>query len=784
MARPRNTWIGALVALAALLALVLGSGTSSVDRPAERDDGPAADTPPYAPAPALASAGTGAPPAADAPAAGAVPAPPPDVTSAPPPTGTADVRVIVQLGAPAAAGADDHVVVTVGDVRREAPVREGKATVVAVPWGPAEVTLRSHVLIASPVAAVVGAAGTDVTLLATGGSGIVGRVVDAASGAPVASARVTTYLGGAFGSTRQDEDGPPLVPATSTDADGRFATAAVRWDSTVTVDVVAPGYLRWRGTTRQQRTGAAESLDVRLGPGVSLAGTVVDDEGAPVAGAAVYVMPSAWADVRRDPRRTAPAIDAGSHARRADEALSEADGRFVVHGLRADVEFCATARTRSGRRSPDVCGLVITAGGPVPRARLVLSAGGALEVRLLDPAGRAVVGGSVFVGRELVARTTLDGVARFPELATGRVDVRVLSDAGIAEPQDVHVHARTTTSETIRLQTGHDLRGTVVDDAGEPVARATVSCEGPLGWPLGYATTVADPLGRFELRGLRAGKVRIDAHAPGMSLERTVDVEVPGKPARIALTRKPGVVIRLILPTGAPEPATVKLIDQATDRSSGSQTQRPFGLGPAPWYPRHGRRALTWIVPGYAPVDRDVDVAETGVLDLGDAILDVGVTLPGVVVDPDGRPVSGAEIRGRFWEREPMQTAQDGTFRIEHERRAPIAIGVDARGFLSTWLEHDPQVDGPTVRVVLARGGVVRGRVRPAAEGASATAAILDASGRAVTTTEVSPGGDFDLRARPGTYVLEVRGPTGPWLRRDIELVEGAVVAVDVTPPR
>lgn len=137
-----------------------------------------------------------------------------------------------------------------------------------------------------------------------------------------------------------------------------------------------------------------------------------------------------------------------------------------------------------------------------------------------------------------------------------------------------------------------------------------------------------------------------------------------------------------------------------------------------------GTFELTARGAGYAPITvPGLEVpAGGGSTDLGTVMLVPGVALEGIVSDPKGRPVEGAEVfvseaTGDILPMRPTESApgavtgQDGFFRIE-DRRAGETVNVDVRrsGFASGGA---PGVVAPTrepVRIVLKPSSAVEGR--------------------------------------------------------------------------
>ena len=150
------------------------------------------------------------------------------------------------------------------------------------------------------------------------------------------------------------------------DHDGREGPLPSRRDRPDAGGIVAraPGFDEAR---REARVG--ETVELFLFPGATLAGTVRDDEGRPVKGAAV------WAEGDR-PRRAPPT------------ERTDARGEFLMPGVRPG-EYTVVAR--EGGRAPGIAAVVVE---PEAEARvaILLSEGGFVTGRVVDPDGRPLAG--------------------------------------------------------------------------------------------------------------------------------------------------------------------------------------------------------------------------------------------------------------------------------------------------------------------------------------------------------------------------------------------------------
>lgn len=120
-----------------------------------------------------------------------------------------------------------------------------------------------------------------------------GRVVDGATGAPVAGATVTVHgpnfrpdeMDALFGGSFGDPDNVPPQRAVS-GADGRFEIANA-WPGDLQLLIEHPRYLRESVRTTVAEGGEQDLGDLRVFPGGSIVGVVRDQDGEPVSGGTV-----------------------------------------------------------------------------------------------------------------------------------------------------------------------------------------------------------------------------------------------------------------------------------------------------------------------------------------------------------------------------------------------------------------------------------------------------------------------------------------------------------------
>jgi hypothetical protein len=288
---------------------------------------------------------------------------------------------------------------------------------------------------------------------------------------------------------------------------------------------------------------------------------------------------------------------------------------------------------------------------------------------------------------------------------------------------------------TVRLERAVSIRGFVRDERGSPVPGASV---------YGFATDSsrlldevlqpiqAGPDGAFELSGL--AQIPYDLRASAEGFEDWASAEGAPVPAptesleiRMARAQPCTVRFRLRAPPGRNPPAVLH-----KSLSTYNWLDGDFVLRPSP-----GPGSTRLFPPGFAEIRLSWDLAPGETKDLGEITLDDGVARAGRVVDPQGRPIAGAEVwLVQQWSQgDPRAlTAADGTFRLEHCNPEGDALVITADGFLELRREW-PREEIETPRdLVLARGAVVRTRVVDAS-GQPVPGAYLD-----VLPTDMPPG--------------------------------------------
>ncbi len=297
-----------------------------------------------------------------------------------------------------------------------------------------------------------------------------GRVLDSKTHAPLASALV---------SWQPTDDGVPAGPfahRSRSDAFGRFSLEVPAGAVDGDVDAVDP---------RHQRASApwtGGELELALEAAASVAGVVVDGQGAPVSGATVRAAPAEEQALTDDAGRFELKVGAG--------------GTTVAAVARSGLQALQRVRLEPGERRGDL--------------RLVVGRGAPLEGRVVDADGQGVAGAEVVVSAEPeqleLARvlTAANGAFTAHDLPEGRYTVaattpqrahgQVVGVEDRSNPVEVKVLARARLEGVVRLSSGVGAAGALV----------TVSWPPQLHQP--EVTARADDDGHFVVDDLLAGE--------------------------------------------------------------------------------------------------------------------------------------------------------------------------------------------------------------------------------------------------------------------------------------
>lgn len=468
-----------------------------------------------------------------------------------------------------------------------------------------------------------------------------GRVVDDATGDPVGGATVgITWF---------------VASPVTTRADGSFDLAGWSANSQVVVDAAGYG----RSTVTPASDG---ECTIRLARGGSVRGRLLRPDGTPAADVAVgaFTEPAesmtslVWSRTKPDgtfeiaplPREPGTLLVPGSASGRA---TFDFDPPADIGGVRdlGDVAL-PPSRAIAGRclraDGTPAAAWVKCIGSNADRSRFVATPSDSR----FDPRG------------QMDARRCDDlGRFRFPDLAPGTYRLEAVSDPyGAGAATEVTIADRDVEDVAIRFEAGRAFEVDVVSERGAPIAGVKVNVSTTGAWSAGGSTDTAG-VARFTLRGTPVSVTTFAGFAGQEFVEADPVAVAPDAERVEVVLREAGVATGTVVgPDGKP------LVQAVLDATEGGRPSRQL-QGAQVWTGFDGR--FRAVVPSGATID----LAMTGMVDpfrrtgketllegelhgvkAGDRGLVLHArpvatdkTLAVRVVDPDGRPVAGAEVR-------------------------------------------------------------------------------------------------------------------------------------------
>ncbi len=457
----------------------------------------------------------------------------------------------------------------------------------------------------------------------------------------------------------------------------------------------------------------------------SIAGRVVSTAGTPIRFARVTAV--------------LPPPDGGHSVR------TTKDGAFEIQGLAAgeyDLRVSAEGFVARSIRTPGLVVEQATAIGDVTLKTKTASTEG-LSVKVVEEAtGRPVAGAKVVastlyygltvtLGAERSGTTDVvtrqgvtddNGVCEMNGLAADKYDVVVEAKGYVLEPiENVVIAAGRVEHRTASLKPGMSIQGTVVDAEGLPASGAFVT---GLGVPSfrSYASVTTSASGSFTLDGLSPGGYMLVAGSDTKGAGSAQGVKAGDRAARIQLKGVGTVVGKVVAKGGGP--VTEFLI-------------RPYTGGPFQYvYSRptrvkdEGGRFTVQVPPGSYMIDVKAEGSSTtttaSVSVSPNQTTEVTIEMPpeglvkGVITDPDGNHLAGAEIFVKSGGFPPSPIREkytrsdgDGQFVLKGMALEPVKLHVRHAAFATTIVETTPvePTKAKELTVKLGVGARVEGRV-------------------------------------------------------------------------
>ena len=691
--------------------------------------------------------------------------------------------------------AEAVVMISAGDVFEPPMVArtdgEGRFRITARRRGPHTVRVESAGLAARTVDKAL--PGTPLRIALAKGGAIEGVVRDAASGEPVAGARVEAR-----------EDSRPWAPTwdpslgavrTTTDAKGAFRLEGLAVGRHTVAASARPA-----GRATRPGVAAGQRVELLLVAGPAIVGRVTLPDGKPAARAAVR----AEIEMGFVPVRAASADASGRY-----ELAGLTPGKYRVIAVHDDAAIAVLTDVRldQGEVEADV--------QLPPPARVT--------GRLVGPDDRPVEG-SIVLGEVdgIASPRTIGALVRGAAGADGRFVLErvppgshalTVSARGLAQRRvalEVPARAPAVDLGDVVLEAGPRLAGRVTDKAGAPIADAVVrafSDARPM-TPGRMLEGTTDADGAFALGGATAGRYSLSVSAPGHA-RYSEEVDAPRDDLRAVL----GAVGTV---AGSVEDAAGRAVTafdviampsegmrQPPRRKAFTDDSGRFTLDELPSAGTYsiqvtGRESGRKVVPG-------VKVGEGTSVDLGRIVLDAAGAVRGIVLDPSSAPVAGASVEAVGGDRMMMmagpreELATDAAGRFEIRGLAPGRVVVVARhpAFAegrSGPVEVDPARPGET-SITLFRGGRIAGTVRRRNSGPAPEPSVMAASmtgfpsmspGSRLTAFP-GPDGTFSIERVPpgrvGVALLTREGGmagTGGGAMTEVEVREGETTQVDL----
>jgi len=639
-----------------------------------------------------------------------------------------------------------------------------------------------------------------------------GRVLDAETRAPLVQAFVWNERDPA-GFVRTDAKGTyVLMQPVHAEPNARDLRAA------------ATGHLPRSEKAPQRRGSTATGPTFALQPTATLAGTVVDATGRPVASVEIRI--EEWSPETLFRFRARP-------DGLASRTISRENGGFRVEVLprraytltAARAGFATATITVADQLAPGTVRsglqLVLTSGagafGKIVNARSEPVA--AATVRLLSAAARTALpkylrppDASEPEKHEVFSDA--EGAFRFEHLPPGRFDLEVRANGFAPRAiRGVTVESTRAPSDlgTVVLEPGATLSGTVEDARGQSLSGVTVAVVPPsLAGIRGDAgarqaegdeqEVLTESGGDFTFEGLAPeSTVDVTARKRGFVPATMTRIEIPpSQPLRIVLEPAARIVGRVRNEQGEPVVAAVvsaRPVDAALPATlSGRVTETDAAGVFALEDLAAGKMTLSAAAKDYlAPEPLVLEVAEGRSLEDVELTLRRGSTLEGVVLTPGGQPASAARVTlRRNWTPDRMleietagsaQTDGDGRYFMEGVPTGTQTVTASQDGYQGAVRDLEVRPGANRLDLRLAEGYGVSGRVTDGQGRALAAAAVTILTSGPGSGKEELSGSDGAFRFQglgSGRYSLSANKEGYSAARQEVQLEDRGIEGLEL----
>ena len=385
----------------------------------------------------------------------------------------------------------------------------------------------------------------------------------------------------------------PLA-STFTDKDGGFQLGGVPGRS-----VYLTARKKMRLSHGRQRVSATDldqenGVTIRTYEAASLSGTVVDENGAPVANAEVLVNPGLKFLVSAVRNREIF----------LERTFTDAGGNFEAEAVPTGMVMAVSAF--DGATHPGIADFGPAARNTTAKVRVKLADVGDLSGRVLDMEDKPVRNANVAaipldlrmvvpVLRDVpawVAGSDGGGNYSFPRLPQGQYLLVAQSNEGRSGPVSTHIVGASGSVQDVVIDTQNEVTGRVLNTKGEPVANAVVSLMSvPEGEAVSQAarrnsmnfllemarealpeilpadtTATTDSKGRFKLAAWRQARVRVEA--TGYVTGDFRFGNIPEKKQPVLVMMRPGAVEGRVVTGSEDDPDPVSYYILQCDRRS------------------------------------------------------------------------------------------------------------------------------------------------------------------------------------------------------------------------
>ncbi len=591
---------------------------------------------------------------------------------------------------------------------------------------------------------------------------IAGKVVDLASGRPVAGALVWSGW-------------PLLAPVARTNAEGAFQIEVPPGEESW-LQGAAAGFLQ--GERQPVRPGAADSNVLKLTPAAVLSGIVVDAAGRPVAGVQIVTELS----------------DRSMFMKRPSFAVAQSDkeGGFRLTGLRPGEGYELRA-THEGFSLTKLTVRTTPARSTSEPLRVVMKRGAAAFGRVVNEAGQAVAGAEVKLidsaGETAPkARSDQEGRFEFRHLGAARYDLRAQGQGySYAIRSGIEIPSGETPFDlgTVTLPAGAVIEGRVTDARGGVIEGADIDAmPSQLSEMTGEdwlwdIQTGAD--GKFRLEGLRRGEpYDVTVDRPGYVTTTVPGIEAPTEePIQIRMKAARSLAGRVVGPAGEPVAgAALSRIEELRFADSMSISGSSLGSSDT-----EGRFRVTGLPAGIVSLAvqaegyetrkiEGLEIPEERDLEGVEITLQHGTVLEVQVLDAAGEPAHHVSVYAdpekppdlstiRSWRPIFAQTDYRGRCRLSVTGHEAYRVKA-SKGFLSATARVVAGSGSMPVELRLPPGVEVSGRVLGGGETARDASAHLENQDRTDSSVPVTVDGGFVFTEVPdGSYRLQARSRGG-----------------------